>query len=300
MVFTTRAKIILKKYAPKWLFDSIRLVSSYTLLRLIPLYFRLRISRFKERVTKHIHYQGGHFDIIIDPSNGYLDAQIYAHGLYEPHIVHELTTHIKPGDTCIDVGANIGHHTIIMSKASGTTGHVYAYEPIPHIRKQAEESVAQNTLTNVTFYSDALSDSASHLDLHVRKGNIGGSSLVATSTNDEYIKVNVRTLDSYYFTKVDFIKIDVEGYEYHVLLGAKDLIQKHRPVILFEYSPIYYRIHNVMHSLHILSFFREHNYNLIDLEDRKKPIISLEKFIREFDHGLRSQTNILAVPRTIV
>lgn len=294
MVFTTRAKLFLKKYTPQWLFPAIRYMSEKTILPLMPLIFKYRTSSFTKRVVKNVTYGNNkNFKIIIDPQNGFLDAQIYALKLYEPHIVREFVDNISEGDVCIDIGANIGHHTIIMSQCVGINGKVFAYEPIPYIRKQMEESLALNNLTNVTIVPDALSNEDGLLHLHINKGNVAGSSFVNTYTEGT-IPVQVHTLDSYKYQRVDFIKIDVEGFEYNVLLGGKGLIEKHHPVVLFEYSPLYYLKFDPSHIKKILTFFKERNYTLIDLEDNKKEINDADFFIKQFGNGLRSQTNILA------
>ena len=178
---------------------------------------------------------------------------------------------------------------------SGEEGHVYAYEPIPKLRDQIARSLTANEIHNVTIVDVALSDKDGEMKLHIRKGNIGGSSLVEGIDTEE-LPVRVTTFDRSHTGRVDFIKLDVEGYEYHVLTGAKDRIAQYRPVVIFEWSPIYYRHHAPGHTKAILAFFKELNYSLIDLEDGNKLIANIEDFVSMFDTGLRSQTNILARP----
>lgn len=296
MPWTTRIKLFLKKYLPFPIFFVVRFLADVTLLKIIPLFFKYKISSFKKRMVKKVFYNGKNFNIVIDPKNGYLDAQIYANGLYEPHIVKEIINNTPKGGVCFDVGANIGHHSIVMSQCVQNNGKVFAFEPIPHIREQMKESLTLNEINNVEIISDALSNKEGELNLHLRDGNIGGSSLVDVG-DSKTIKVNVKTLDSYNYRKVDFIKIDVEGFEYNVLLGGEKTIEKYQPVILFEYSPIYYRRYEPSHTKNILSFFEEHNYKLFDLEDKRKEITDISFYVKDFENGLRSQTNILATPK---
>lgn len=297
MVFTTKIKLILKRYSPQWLFSIIRFCAEHTILKLIALSFAYQTKGFKERRIKHVSYgKGKSFDIIIDPKNGYLDAQVFAKKLYEPHIVEEFVRNISPGAICIDIGANIGHHSIIMAQSAGETGKVYAYEPIPYIREQMEESLALNHITNVITISDALSKEPGEMTLRLNKDSIASSSFFGEESSDG-IRVSVKTLDSYNYEHVSFMKIDVEGFEYNVLLGAEKLIAISKPRILFEFSPIYYRAHRKEDVHDILAFFRNHNYVMYDLEDDRKEIHTLEDFIEGFNEGLRSQTNILAIPR---
>jgi FkbM family methyltransferase len=295
MIFTTKAKLFLKKYSPSWLFPIIRFTADNTILKLIPLAFKVRTLFFTKQMVKSVNYHGKHFKLVIDPKNGYLDSQIYTLKLYEPHIVAQFVKNIHAGDVCLDVGANIGHHTIIMAQSAGDSGHVYAYEPIPYIREQMEKSLALNNITNVTTVPNALSYEEGTLNLYLNEGNIAGSSFVNEARGNT-IPVCVKTLDSYNYKKVDFIKIDVEGFEYNVLKGGEQTIAAFHPKILFEFSPVYYRKNTPSDIIDILLFFKKHNYTLIDLEDSRKTVSNIDTFLHEFDTGLRSQTNILAIP----
>lgn len=295
MQATTRAKLFLRHHLPHPIFTAIRFVADKTLLKIIPLFFRFRISNFRDPYMKKIVYKDFPFFIEIRPENGYLDAQIHAKGLYEPHIVKMMDENIQKGNVCVDIGANIGHHTILMSHFTGKDGKVHAYEPIPFLREQLSRSLATNNISNVTLHDVALSDSEGDMKLHLRKGNIGGSSFV-NGVDTEELDVQVRTFDNQHIGKVNFMKIDVEGFEYHVLSGMQKTIQEYHPKIIFEWSPVYYRIHDESHGKKILQMLTLYGYTLIDIENSDKKIEDLDAFIREFESGLRSQTNILALP----
>lgn len=294
MIITTRIKIFLKKNTPEKTFHIIRIIADKTLLKILPLFFKYKTIGFTKRVIKVVSYHGRKFKIVIDPKNGYLDEQVFAKKLYEPHIVKEFVENISPGNICLDIGANIGHHAIIMSQMVGQNGIVYAFEPIPFIRNQMIESIGLNAINNIQIIPEALSDTDGKMSLYINNDNVGSSSLVNTGSGTT-IPVTLKKLDSYDFKHIDFIKIDVEGFEYNVLKGGEMTIASLHPKILFEYSPIYYQNHSQSDSIEILRFLKKKNYTLIDLEDNKKEIIDLEKFVHEFDDGLRSQTNILAL-----
>lgn len=296
MIWTTKIKITLKKNLPNSFFKIIRFTADRTILKILPVFFNFKVRKFTRKITKDIFYgEGKKFFLILNPENGYLDAYIYAHGLYEPHIVRELINNINEGDTCIDIGANIGHHAIIMAQIVGVNGKINAYEPIPFIRTQMEESIALNNLKNVTIIPEALSNKEGELILNVNVGNVAGSSFVNKEDGNQGLSINTRTLDSYNYSKISFIKLDVEGFEYSVLQGAEKTISSLHPVVLFEYSPTYYKKNSATDSKDILLFFKKYNYKLIDLEDNRKEITNVDGFVKEFEDGLRSQTNILAV-----
>ena len=196
MVVTTRIKIFLKRYSPSWVFLIIRFIADKTILKILPLFFVASIKNFKERTIKHVTYRPGkEFDIVIDPRNGYLDQQVYAKKLYEPHIVKEFVDNIQEGDVCIDIGANIGHHTIIMAHSAGPSGKVYAFEPIPYIREQMLESLGLNHIHTVEVRSEALSDEEGEMTLHLNRDSIASSSFLGEGS--ETIPVSVHKLDSF-------------------------------------------------------------------------------------------------------
>jgi FkbM family methyltransferase len=273
----------------------IRSISGFILPKIKAALFSLHTLGFRGKTVKLITRGSTSFKLVLKPENGYLDAFIYAYGLYEPGIVTTFEKHVNEGDICIDVGANIGHHSIIMSQLVGPKGKVFAYEPIPAMREQMNESLELNKITNVTIIENALSDAPGILHLHVNTSNVAGSSFVNSNQGSD-ISVEVRTLDSFTYPVVNFMKIDVEGFEYHVLLGAKETILRCKPRILLEYSPEYYARYDNTHSEKIVSFLSDLGYKLFDLDNDTRAIIDQAAFLAEFGDGLRSQTNILALP----
>ena len=156
---------------------------------------------------------------------------------YEPEL-HLLPFLVDPEAVSVDAGANRGSYTYFLSKLSK---HVFAYEPNPAMRQFLKRASAKN----VTVSDVALSDSTGQAEFAVPKsktkrsyGNNAGSLEVdqLAEENDELVRFTVptRRLDDENLEKVGFIKIDVEGHEREVLLGAQQLIARDRPVLLIE------------------------------------------------------------------
>ena len=154
---------------------------------------------------------------------------------YEPEL-HVLPFLVDPERVSVDAGANRGSYTYFLSRL---TKHVYAYEPNPAMRQLLQRASGDN----VTVSDVALSDSSGQAEFAVPKtngsfGNNAGSlevnQLEATSTDLVRFAVATRRLDDENLTDVGFIKIDVEGHEREVLLGARKLIARDRPVLLME------------------------------------------------------------------
>ena len=130
----------------------------------------------------------------------------------------------------IDVGAHIGTHTIAMARLVGDEGLVFAFEPQVKIYQELLVNLDLNEITNVHTYFAALGESQSRISMIPPPVYNEGHASVGEGGN----RVELKTLDSYQFTDVSVIKIDVEGAENGVLKGARQTITQNKPVILIE------------------------------------------------------------------
>ena len=140
---------------------------------------------------------------------------------------------VDPHRTAVDVGANKGTYTWLLSTLSR---HVYAYEPNPAMRWM----LSRCTPRNVTIFPRALSDHSGDAILRVpRRGgrfanNVGTLRPAFDHLSCELVPVTTSRLDDDGLADVGFIKIDVEGHEQEVLRGAREIIARDRPVLLVE------------------------------------------------------------------
>ena len=152
---------------------------------------------------------------------------------HEPATQQILKRILAEGSVFIDVGANIGYFTRMASHLVGHSGMVYAFEPLP----EAYTLLMDNTqdLSNVKALPFAAADSSGETELYAHRSG-DRSSLLAVDPM-RVVKVKKVTLDSLLneVSRVDLVKIDVEGSETMVLKGAKQLFRKCHPIVLFEY-----------------------------------------------------------------
>lgn len=136
----------------------------------------------------------------------------------------------------IDIGANIGKFSIIMGKRLGKNSKVFAIEPHPENFKILKKNIQLNKLSNVKAINAACSSSKRYLDLYLDEEGTGGHSIKkdAKSAGEKTIKVKSILLDSCKIKNVKLIKVDVEGAEADVLLGAKKILKRNHPKIIFE------------------------------------------------------------------
>jgi len=140
---------------------------------------------------------------------------------------------VKPGDTVLDIGANVGALTVPMAQVVGPTGRVIAWEPQPETYALLKKNIEQNDLDNVTLHNcgvGAKNDTIAMFDLSKIHGfNYGG---VPLGQGDR--TAWVETIDELNLDNVSYMKIDVEGMEPAVIEGASETIRRCRPFLYVE------------------------------------------------------------------
>src|SRR5579872_247824 len=145
---------------------------------------------------------------------------------------------VRPGDCVIEVGSNIGAHTVGLAKAAGPSGRVYAFEPQRPCYALLNAQIALNELTNVFSFCQGVGKARSQMWLppvnYNARGNFGGVSLL-NEPGQGSEPTEVITLDEQLGqAPCTLLKIDVEGMEEDVVRGALDLIRKRHPLLYLE------------------------------------------------------------------
>ncbi len=167
----------------------------------------------------------------VDVARGNPQRLLYLEGerfMPEREVVRRL---LRPGMRAVDVGANVGYYLLLIESAVGSGGSVACFEPEPENLRELERNVAANRLENVRVFAAAVGSEDGQVSMRV-----GINAAVAGETGGDFT-VPLLRLDSALEGPVDFVKIDVEGYEGHVLAGARRLLREHRPTLLVEIHP---------------------------------------------------------------
>jgi FkbM family methyltransferase len=153
---------------------------------------------------------------------------------------------IKPGYTCVDIGANVGYYSVFLSKYAGQSGRVYSIEPVPLFANVFLKNTLKHALNNITLYQTALG--AENKKITMGTPTINGvfrHGLTKVLSDDKNEAVNMQTYESDMripdelfspIEKIDFIKCDVEGYEIHLFPHLINTLTKHLPIIQIEIS----------------------------------------------------------------
>ena len=174
----------------------------------------------------------------------YLDWYIYFFGAYEKEELYLLRDLVagKPDSVFVDVGANIGQHSLYMAQYCH---QVHSFEPYAEVRQRLSAGIELNQLENIAVHPVAVGAQDEQLDFYAPKGgNTGTGSFLATheAQNNELVgQLQVVNGDAYIeslgLQRIDAVKIDVEGFEKNVLLGLQQTLAKYRPSVLMEFSP---------------------------------------------------------------
>lgn len=176
-----------------------------------------------------------HGEMLYNIHDSYVGRSLGHYGEYCEGEISLLRQILGPGDVVVEVGANIGPHTLFFARAAGPTGEVLAFEPQRMVHQLLCANMALNSVTNVRTFHAALSETEGWLPVprvdYGRENNFGGMGLDRGLPGEE---VQVHKLDSFKFPRLKLIKIDVEGMEEKVLRGARATLERHRPFLYVE------------------------------------------------------------------
>ena len=176
--------------------------------------------------------------------NEMIDSAIYYAGCYEPQTTRAIERLCKPGMTVLDVGANVGCHTLRFAKLTGPQGKVIAFEPMSWAFAKLQRNVQLNDFDNIILERIALSNQnednqvvnlrcswpLSGFDdtqLHPIDGGYIMEDMTSFITLDDYVKKQA-------VGKIDLVKLDVDGHELKVIQGAVETLRLHKPIIIME------------------------------------------------------------------
>jgi FkbM family methyltransferase len=201
------------------------------------------VANWKATRGQPVPYRGS-LRILLMPKDRVVSPAIVAHGGFARHEVTALCRLLRPGDVAVDVGANIGCHSLAFAEVVGPAGRVLAFEPEPRNVRLLRANAELNGLA-IEVHPVALSDAAGRLTLHLVPGNAGAHAIgppARAGDGTGTVEVEATTLDDALAAlggrKVRLLKMDVEGYEWRVVAGARRVLRQHRPIVMTEFSPL--------------------------------------------------------------
>ena len=209
--------------------------------------------------------------------NNNIDANVFFYGAFEKPLLFFLRDTLNalitetPKAIFMDIGANVGHHSIFLSKFAS---QVLAFEPYPKVNMQFKQQIAHNSISNIQIFETGLSDRRETLNYYAPTGNNEGIGSFDESSigkgNTSYGKLELQegdqVIESDSWKNIKLIKIDVEGFEKKVIKGLSRTIEEERPVIVCE---ITYGQQLSFVSIEELSSYLPQNYEILTFNTRK-------------------------------
>ena len=172
----------------------------------------------------------------LNPSN-YVESELFWLGRRDIWQLRHARKFLTPGCVILDIGANFGYYACQLATSLDKNCVIYAFEPVPSNHERLLKNIALNRLEGcIRPVKFGLSDSDGSASMTINPANTGAAHITGKAGD-----IPLTTLDHFCasegIARVDFIKIDVEGFEVSVLRGGEETIKSSRPVILIELNP---------------------------------------------------------------
>jgi FkbM family methyltransferase len=181
------------------------------------------------------------FKMYVSPDDNYIGGSIIREHEYEPFLTQLFGHLLPPGMQVLDVGANMGYFSLLAASLVGESGRVYSWEPSPSNVKMLLASQLANGFRNIEIVQAAAGSRSGLLNYFPNFSNGMVTEIGQVQPEQAFAAETVMALriddvlprDA----KIDFVKIDVEGFEYEALNGALETLRRCRPLIVSEFCP---------------------------------------------------------------
>ena len=226
-------KTILKKIAPQF-FRRLNLLNPTSFGRYFIADFAKRIGAIPEDGD----YKVSDGVFLSLQMHDYIDRSIFFDS-FEHQCRSIILNFLKPGSVFLDIGANIGYYSLLASRRVGEKGRVIAFEPNPITVKRIQKNIVLSGASNIELFDFALSNKEDVVELYCPTSETHGYTSMRNHgwENVDCYKVSTKKLDDSLptnLTRIDLIKIDVEGAEMLAFEGAREVIKNFKPPILME------------------------------------------------------------------
>ncbi len=241
----------------------------------------------RRRAVAALH--GFRFDLDLGET---IDLSLFL-GVYEPEVTAAIRRHARPGMIVLDIGANIGGHTLLLAGLVGAEGRVIAFEPTDYAFEKLKRNLALNDVPQVEPVKVALSDHRSGVQLV----DFRSSWMTNGGRKDGVSSVRYERLDDWCrarrLGRIDLIKLDVDGNEFPLLEGGRDTISGSKPIFIMEAVGLHFDDD----ERNPYRFLERLGYHFHELRSgREMSVEALRALLPRNDAAMSVSLNILAIP----
>jgi FkbM family methyltransferase len=234
-----------------------------------------------------------------------IDFSIWLLGSFEPRTVRCYQRIVNDGDVVLDIGANIGAHTLLLARAVGPAGIVYAFEPTDYAYTKLLKNCSLNSdlsgrihcFQTMLVDQEATGDRPPSLYSSWPLSEVEGLHELHQGRLMTTMNAESRTLDSVALSlnleRVDFIKLDIDGFECGMLRGASEVMARWHPIIVMELAP--YSLEEQGASLgELIALLTKYGYALYELSSGAPLVMDPELLEKQIPPG--ASRNVVARP----
>jgi FkbM family methyltransferase len=247
------------------------------------------------------------FKMFVRLNDFFVGAVLAKDKSYEPNVTNEICRLLAPGMVFVDVGANIGYFTLLAAALVGPTGRVIAFEPNTDNCDLLKRSITANAYDNISLNSYAVAESEQEFQLDVggtsSNGRVIDFSPQAVAGDGPLRLIKAVALDHFLAgeARIDVIKMDIEGAEPRALQGMEQIITRHRPILITEFSPQLIEVTSHITPAAFIQMIHGYGYDIFDLQRygaRSATPQSREQLLQAVAHSGLTHLDLVAYPRS--
>ncbi len=203
-------------------------------------YRRLKQPSLKLDTQQIVNTNGYRISVI--PDDPGISSELRIFRTHEPLTTELTKRELKEGNVCLDIGSNIGYYALLESKIIGNKGRVIAIEPSPKNFQYLKQNIELDDITNIHAYNFAVGDHDGEINFVISK--VSNLCYVLSDgepipDSSKVIKIPLKKIDTFvkeeHLEKIDFIRMDVEGYEVKLFEGMWNTLRQFKPLIQMEF-----------------------------------------------------------------
>lgn len=229
------------------------------------------------------------YNLNVVPNDVGISSELLVFKIHEPLTTKLISKLLRKGMVCLDIGSNIGYYALLEHKIVGNEGKVIAIEPSPANYNTLKENIKLQNSSNIENYNFAAGDKNGLTRFVIDKRSNGCMTIPEGEEPiipGEIIEVPIKKIDDFIdeikLQQVDFLRMDVEGYEHHVFNGMNKTLEKFKPMIQIE---VHSSLMGKETTIQLLKTLKKQGYEILYYipRDVDVPIIGTSRNIKKYD-----------------